>query len=84
MSYSSTQKWYILYDVHVHSFFVSRHVVFFHEHLYPFKYLKASFNPIFPVLETVVFHEHLYPFKDLKAFSNPIFPVLETVLILKV
>lgn len=53
MGYSSTQKGYLLYDIHNHSFLVSRHVVF-QENIFPFKTMKASSNPIFPVLESVL------------------------------
>lgn len=39
MGYSSTQKGYLLYDIHV----------VFHEYLFPFKHLQASSNPMFLV-----------------------------------
>ncbi|KAH0637972.1 hypothetical protein KY289_037887 [Solanum tuberosum] len=53
MGYSSTQKEYILFDLHAHSFFVSRHVVF-QEHIFPFKHVQESSNPIFPVLDLLM------------------------------
>ncbi|XP_015167399.1 uncharacterized protein [Solanum tuberosum] len=50
MGCSSTKKGYVLYDIHAHSFFVNKHVVF-HEELFPFKHMQASSEPLFPVLD---------------------------------
>lgn len=50
MGYPSTQKVYILFDLHAYSFFENRHVVF-QESLLPFKHMHTSSNPIFPVLK---------------------------------
>lgn len=49
LGYSLSKKGYILYDIHSKSLFVNRHVVF-KEDLFPFKDLKTSSDPIFPVL----------------------------------
>lgn len=53
MGYLSSQKSYILYDIHNHSFFVSRHVNF-QKDIFPFKHLKATSNPIFSVFEFIL------------------------------
>lgn len=52
MGYSASQKGYLLLDFHTHSFLVSRHMVF-QENIFPFKTMKASLDPIFPILESV-------------------------------
>jgi len=50
MGYSSTQKGYILYDIHDQILFVNRHVVF-QEHMFPFRDMYTSSNPIFLVIK---------------------------------
>lgn len=50
MGYASTQKRYILYDIHAKSFLVSRHMVF-QEHIFPFKTMQTAPNPLLPILE---------------------------------
>lgn len=49
LGYSSSQKGYVLYDLVSQSFFVSRGIVF-KEDIFPFKDLKSSPHPLFPVL----------------------------------
>lgn len=50
IGYSTTQKEYKLYDLHSHTFLVSRHVLF-QEDLFSFKHMKAAGTPIFLVLD---------------------------------
>ncbi|XP_019244590.1 PREDICTED: uncharacterized protein LOC109224467 [Nicotiana attenuata] len=52
MSYSSSQKGYILYDPCSKRFFVSREIVF-KEEVFPFKRMSSGASPLFPVLELV-------------------------------
>lgn len=48
--YSSTQRGYILYNLHSKTFMVNRNVVF-HEAVFPFKHVKALGNHVFPILD---------------------------------
>ncbi|XP_075075290.1 uncharacterized protein LOC142162679 [Nicotiana tabacum] len=50
MGYSSSQKSYILYDLHSKGFFVSRDIVF-KEDIFPFKHMQLGTSPLFPILE---------------------------------
>ncbi|XP_070054781.1 uncharacterized protein [Nicotiana tomentosiformis] len=52
IGYSSTQEGYILYDLYSKTFLVNRNVIF-QENIYPFKHMKKSSNPLFPVLDFV-------------------------------
>lgn len=50
----------MLYDIHAHFLFVSRHVVF-QENIFLFKTMQASSNPIFAVLELVLLGTEFSP-----------------------
>ncbi|XP_075086051.1 uncharacterized protein LOC142168796 [Nicotiana tabacum] len=50
MGYSPTKKGYKLYDLQSKQFIISKDVVF-KEHVFPFKQMKLSSIPVFPVLE---------------------------------
>lgn len=58
VGYSLTQKGYIIYDLHSHSLFVNRHIVF-KEDVFPFKDTQSSSDPIFPVLTFVCPDSHI-------------------------
>ncbi|XP_075112053.1 uncharacterized protein LOC142182060 [Nicotiana tabacum] len=50
LGYSSTQKGYILYNLHSKTFMINRNVMF-HEIVFPFKYVKALGTLVFPILD---------------------------------
>ncbi|XP_075100834.1 uncharacterized protein LOC142176643 [Nicotiana tabacum] len=60
MGYSSTQKGYLLYELHLKTFLVSRNVIF-KEDVFPFKHMKLYGNFVFPVLDLLspVIHESI-------------------------
>ncbi|XP_070005753.1 uncharacterized protein [Nicotiana sylvestris] len=50
MGYSSSQKGYILYDLHSKGLFVRRYDVF-KKDIFPFKHMQYEVSPLFPILE---------------------------------
>ncbi|XP_019226458.1 PREDICTED: uncharacterized protein LOC109207913 [Nicotiana attenuata] len=59
MEYFSTQKGYLLYELHSKTFLVSRNVIF-KEDVFPFKHVKSYGNPVFPMLDLLspIVHEN--------------------------